>query len=111
MLEHGIDMLTLHNFRRQCEPISEEVVSRLAEICPFLSHLQLSEMYSLTETGRLSMVSLLRQIFHNNPPIQVLNMSKFSLNLDYNENIGELVLESLLASRISSITELNLNSN
>ena len=44
MLDHGIDMLTLNGFRKQCEPISEEVVSRLAEICPRLSHLQLSWM-------------------------------------------------------------------
>ena len=59
MLDHGIDMLTLDNFL-EFEPISEEVVSRLAEICPRLSHLQLSGMYWLTETGRLSIVSLFR---------------------------------------------------
>ena len=44
MPEHGIDKLTLYYFRTQCEPFSEEVVSRLAEICPRLSYLQLSGM-------------------------------------------------------------------
>ena len=69
----------------------------------------MSAMLYLTETGRLSMVSLLRQILHNNPPIKVLNMYGFSGDSDINENIGELVLESLLASRINSITELDLS--
>ena len=44
MPEHGIDMLTLERFFKLGEPIleepiTEEVVSRLAEICPRLSHL------------------------------------------------------------------------
>ena len=86
-------------------------MSRLLEICPRLSHLQLSKMGNLTKTGRLSMVSLLRQILHNNPSIKVFNMNLFSGRCDIDENIGELVLESLLASRINSIAELNLGGN
>ena len=57
------------------------------------------------------MVSLLRQILHNNPPIEVLSIWGLCQNYDKNENIGELVLESLLASRIDSITDLNLSNN
>ena len=38
-------------------------------------------------------------------------MDKFSANKDLNVNIGELVLECLLSSRIDSITNLVLNSN
>ena len=55
------------------------------------------------------MVSLLRQILNNKPTIKVLNISEF--NSDIDENIGELVLESLLASRIDSIEELNFSGN
>ena len=38
-------------------------------------------------------------------------MHNFSYNKDVNENIGEIVLETLLNSNISSITELNLGMN
>ena len=68
-------------------------------------------MYDLTEAGRLSIVSLLRQIIQQNPPIQVLDMSSFSKKEDREENIGELVFETLLNSNIESITDLNLREN
>ena len=77
MNEHGIDKLIISSLVKDCEPISEEVVSRLAEICPRPSHLQLSDLSYLTETGKLSMVNLFRQILDNNPPIKVLNMKRF----------------------------------
>ena len=80
-------------------------------MCPNLSHLQLSSMDELTEAGRLSMVSLLRQIVQSNPPIQVLNMNNFSYGSDRDENMGELVLEALLNSNIQSITDLDLSYN
>ena len=86
-------------------------MSRLANLCPRLSHLELIGMYKLSEAGRLSLVSLFRQIIQNSPPIEVLNMSGFSEGKDVNENIGELVLESLLSSRIDSIKDLNLAAN
>ena len=57
------------------------------------------------------MVSLLRQIIQNNPPIQVLDMELFSSNKDTVENIGELVLEALLNNNIQSIQDLNLSYN
>ena len=68
-------------------------------------------MYFLTEEGRLSLVSLFRQIIKNSPPIEVLNMWAFSTNEDKVENICELVLESLLSSNIDTITNLNLSNN
>ena len=37
--ENGLDKLKLKQFKRQCEPFEEEVVSRLASMCPRLSHL------------------------------------------------------------------------
>ena len=86
-------------------------MSRLANMCPHLSHLQLSEMRNLKEAGRLSMVSLFRLIIQQNPPIEVLNMLRFSHNKDRDENIGEIVLETLLNSNIESITDLNLGGN
>ena len=54
------------------------------------------------------MVSLFRQIIQNSPPIEGLNMLGFSEGKADNENIGELVLESLLSSRIDSVKELDL---
>ena len=86
----------------------------MANMSTRLSHLQLScmnDMGALTETGRLSMVSLFRQIIQHNPPIQVLNMYCFSDKYDTVENIGELVLEALLNSNIESIQDLNLSGN
>ena len=68
-------------------------------------------MYNLSETGRLSLVSLFRQITQNNPPIQLLNMNDFSSDRDSNMNMGEFVLEALLGSNIQSITDLNLYGN
>ena len=80
-------------------------------MCPNLSHLQLSSMDELTEAGRLSMVSLLRQIVQSNPPIQVLNMNAISQSNDKDVNMGELILEALLNSNIQSITDLNFSYN
>ena len=111
ILEQGLEKLTFYDFSKQCGPFEEEVVSRLANICPRLSHLQLNTMYDLTEAGRLSLASLFRQIIQQNPPIEVLNMESFSEDNDVNENIGELILEALLTSRIDSIVDLNLRAN
>ena len=48
-----------------------------------------------------------------NPPLTVLSMYKFSKNNYFIENInmGELVLETILSSTISTISDLNLASN
>ena len=105
--EQGLDKLKLNSFYQQCEPFEEEVLTRLASMCPNITHLQLSFMANLSEAGRLSMVTLLRQIVQRNPPISDLKMYKFSKNRDLNENIGELVLEILLNSSIDTITVLN----
>ena len=86
-------------------------MTRLANICPRPTHLELSGMLYLSETGRLSLVNLFRQIILNNPPIQALDMDAFSRKEDKVENIGELVLESLVSSRIDSIKYLNLCDN
>ena len=68
-------------------------------------------MYYLTEAGRLSMVGLFRQIIQHNPPIEVLNLNAFSHDREREENIGELVLETILSSNIDSITHLDLGYN
>ena len=77
-------------------------------MCPRLSHLELSEMDGLNEAGRISMASLLRQIIQNNPPIATLNMSVFSGSEEIYENLGEIILETLLNDNFDSITDLNL---
>ena len=111
MPEQGLNKLSLNYFDSVCEPFEEEVVSRLANICPNISHLELKGMYNLSETGRLSLVGLISQIIQNRPSIEVLDMNSFSKDKDKNENICELVLESLLSSRIDSIINLNLRDN
>ena len=61
--EHGLEKLTLNNFYEQeCEPFEEEVMSRIANICPRLTSLQLTGMEDLTEEGKLSIANLFRQI-------------------------------------------------
>ena len=80
-------------------------------MCPRLSYLELSYMYSLSETGRLSMGSLFRQIIQNDPQIKALNIQRFSGNDVIDQSIDELILESLLSSNIDSITDLNLVDN
>ena len=65
-------------------------------------------MSGLSEAGRLSIVTLLRQIIESNPPITVLSLNGFSMNPifhgvmdhDHDQNIGELVLEILMSSNI-----------
>ena len=57
------------------------------------------------------MLSLFRQIIQHSPQLEVLNMWRFSYEKNDNENMGEIVLETLLSSSIESITTLNLSSN
>ena len=109
--ENGLNKLVFHNFQPQCGAFDEELVTRLTMMCPHLTYLQLSWMSDLTETARISIASLFRQIIENNPPIQDLIMSSFSWVEDIHENIGELILESLLSSSINSITKLHLDGN
>ena len=109
--EDGLSKLTLCNFKSQCVNIEDEVVSRLANICPRLTHLELINMVDLSEEGLMLMVSILRQIILKNPPILVLNMEKFNSKMDYTHEICKLVLESLLSSNINTITDLNFSKN
>ena len=57
--EEGLSKLIFNYFKPQCEPFEDEVMSRLANICPRLSHLEIKVMYNLSEKGRLSMASML----------------------------------------------------
>ena len=60
--EQGLEKLILNEFSRECDTFKEDVVTRIASICPHLSHLEMSLMHELSEAGRMSIVSLLRQI-------------------------------------------------
>ena len=53
MPEQGIDKLILNQFKPQCAPFEEEVVSRLIKMCPQISHLQLGGMDQLDEEDRM----------------------------------------------------------
>ena len=57
------------------------------------------------------MAHLFRQINQQNPHIKTLVIDKISDDSDVNENIGELILDSLLSSNINSITNLQLTRN
>ena len=72
--ETSLEKIIFKTFMYQCEPFTEEVMTRLTKMCPSLSQLQLSAMSGLTEEGRLSMAILLRQIIQKNSPIRVLNL-------------------------------------
>ena len=109
--ENGLDKLIMNSFDPQCEPFEEEVISRLANMCTRLSYLELCSMDDLTEAGRMSIFNLFRRIIQQNPPIEVLNLWSFSSYKDKNQNIGELILETLLSSSIDSVTDLNLSDN
>ena len=50
--ENGLNKFKIDNMK-ECEPIEEEIITRLAKMCPQLSYLQLSDMYELSEAGRL----------------------------------------------------------
>ena len=62
LAENGLDKLIFYYFYEQCSPFEDDVVTRLASMCPRITHLELSLMSELSEIGRLSMVSLFRQI-------------------------------------------------
>ena len=42
--EHGLEKLIFSRFRQQCGPFEDEVLARLANICPRITHLQFSYM-------------------------------------------------------------------
>ena len=59
----------------------------------------------------MNLVGLLREIIYNDPPITYLDMDQFS-DCDYcNESAGQIILETLLNSSISTIQYLNLSHN
>ena len=68
-------------------------------------------MFKLEADSRLSVAGLFRNIIQNNPTLIHLNLDSFSRNIDSNESVGEIILEALLNSSISTIQYLNLNSN
>ena len=77
--EEGLNKLVFHDLTSQCLPFEEEVISRVANMCHSISHLELSRMFngSHNRTIRLSVANLFRQIVQQNPPLQILNMQEF----------------------------------
>ena len=51
----------------------------------------------------MSLGGLIREIIQNNPPLTHLNLAAFSLANDGNESAGEIILEALLNSSITTI--------
>ena len=69
----------------------------------------MSDLYLLEEESRMSVACLLRDIIQNNPPLNHLNFDGFSSNKA--GNAGEIILEALLNSSISTIQHLDLACN
>lgn len=68
-------------------------------------------MEELEEESRMSVASLVRDIIQNNPPLKHLDLCRFSGHSDGSESAGEIILEALLNSSISTIQHLNLSFN
>ena len=51
--EQGLDKLILNAIGDKCDNFEEEVLTRLANMCPQVSHLQLSNMSHMKEEGRI----------------------------------------------------------
>ena len=51
----------------------------------------------------MSVAVLIREIIRNNPPLTHLILDRFSGFKKYNESSGEIILDALLNSSISSI--------
>ena len=51
--QHGLEKLFLSVIGEMSLPFEEDVLTRLANMCPSITHLQLSEMKDLSEEGRL----------------------------------------------------------
>ena len=60
--EHGLNKLMFYDFRTQCALIEEDLITRLANMCPHISHLELSYMFCLFYEDMLPLASLFRQI-------------------------------------------------
>ena len=59
----------------------------------------------------MSVAGLIRDIIQNNPPLKHLDLRKFSHNEENNESAGDIIMEALLNSSISTIEYLNLSYN
>ena len=57
-------------------------------------------MYGLSEAGRIQFCGLFRQIIQQNPPLISLSLEAFSDGYDNTGNIGEIILEAILSSRL-----------
>ena len=109
--DHGLDKLKLRAFDPQCGPFEEEVVARLANMCPNITHLNLSCMAYQSEASRLQIVTLFRLIIQQKPQLELLDMGTFSDKHDRDQNFAEIILETLLSSNIDSITNIRLFNN
>jgi len=66
--DHSLEKLTFFA-PRPIGPFEDEVITRLANMCPSITHLELSYINNLGEADILSMVSLFRQIIEQNPQL------------------------------------------
>ena len=81
-------------------PLEEEVMTRFASKCPNIKQIELIDMSDLSEEERMQFCCLFRHIIQQNPPLDTLNLQKFSDDGDKSKNVGEYILETILNSRI-----------
>ena len=66
------------NIVQECMPFEDEIMTRLAQKCPNIKHLELACMDWLSETGRMQFAGLFRQIIQQNPLLEILSFDGYS---------------------------------
>lgn len=66
--------LILTKMTKRCFPLENDVVSRFAQSCTLLQHLELGDIPNLKEGARMSLACLFREIIQNDPPLIHLNL-------------------------------------
>ena len=58
--EHGLQKLKIMYIEPICEPFEDDIMTRLAQKCPYIKNLELKAMNMLSEVGRMQVGSLFR---------------------------------------------------
>ena len=111
LAEDSFKKLVIKEIKQQCFPLESDVVSRLAQSCTLLQHIEMSQMSGLEEEARMDLASLFRDIMQNSPPLTHLNFERFSKPEEYNGITGQIIMEAILNSSICSLQHINFNCN
>ena len=110
----SLTKFAIKRIREHAFPLETEVVTRLAQICTRVEHLELSDVSYNDRKAETDMAKLFREIVRNNPPLTHVKLNSFSgtyFKRDDDESVGEIILESLVNSTITTIQELDMGGN